>query len=334
MSDPQASASAGGVLCLVEPHDDGTLPRAALECLSTATELARASESSVSVGILGLDSADVVQRLAEQGAQRAFVLASPAAQHTDGEIRLRAVSQLVRELAPTVILLPDSVDARDLAARLAAQLGAGLLSDCIALEWRDGHLQAQRYVCGGRAIRTLCWTHPPFLATLRPNAFACAPAVASRHAEVVRRAVEGLGRVRVLSRVGSASERVELGEARIVVAAGRGLGGQEHLVLIRDLADALGGAVGASRAIVDEGWIGHEAQVGQTGRTIAPDVYIACGIRGAIQHLAGMSSSKVVIAINRDPDAPIFKAADYAIVGDVHEIVPRLTALLRRQGEA
>jgi electron transfer flavoprotein alpha subunit len=214
---------------------------------------------------------------------------------------------------------------KDMAPRLAARTGAGLVSDCVALAIKDGRLEARRPMYAGKLYATVRWEGEPQMATLRPNVFPLGPRDASRKAQVVTGTVSTDARARVTAVHATAEGRVELGEAQIIVSGGRGLRGPEHFHLVQSLADAFGAAVGASRAIVDAGWVDHQIQVGQTGKTVSPTLYIACGISGAIQHLAGMSSSKYIVAINKDPDAPIFKVANYGLVGDVFEIVPRLT---------
>ncbi len=179
----------------------------------------------------------------------------------------------------------------------------------------------------GKAFATVRWEGSPQMATLRANVFPSASPIAARKAEVDEATIDTDSRARVTARPRPAEGgKVELTEAQVVVSGGRGLKGPEHFHLVEELAEALGGAVGASRAVVDAGWVEHQMQVGQTGKTVSPTLYIACGISGAIQHLAGMSSSQVIVAINKDPDAPIFKVANYGIVGDVFEVLPRLTA--------
>jgi electron transfer flavoprotein alpha subunit len=177
----------------------------------------------------------------------------------------------------------------------------------------------------GKAYATVEWAGEPQMATLRPNVFPLGPKDASRPVAVTRGSVEAAARARVASVTATTQGKLQLGEAQIVVSGGRGLKGPENFHLVESLAEALGAAVGASRAVVDAGWVDHQLQVGQAGRTVSPTLYVACGISGAIQHLAGMSSSKYIVAINKDKDAPIFKVADYGIVGDLFEVLPRLT---------
>jgi electron transfer flavoprotein alpha subunit len=214
---------------------------------------------------------------------------------------------------------------KDLAPRVAARGAAGLASDCVALEAKGGRLVARRPMYSGKAYATVEWTGEPQVATLRPNVFPLGTPDASRQAAVVKSAADTAARARVTAVAATAQGKVQLTEAQVIVSGGRGLKGPEHFHLVEGLADAMRGAVGASRAVVDAGWVDHQMQVGQTGKTVSPTLYVACGISGAIQHLAGMSSSKCIVAVNKDPDAPIFKVANYGILGDVFEVLPRLT---------
>jgi electron transfer flavoprotein alpha subunit len=224
------------------------------------------------------------------------------------------------------VLIPFTATGKDLAPRLAAKVGAGLVSDAISLSVKDGRVTARKPQYSGKAYATVTWEGEPQIATLRPNVFPLGPEDAGRKAEVVKAKADTVSRAKVTAVHAAAAGKVELSEAQVIVSGGRGLKGPEHFPLVAALGEAFGAAVGASRAVVDAGWVDHQLQVGQTGKTVSPTLYIACGISGAIQHLAGMSSSKYIVAINKDPDAPIFKVANYGIVGDVFDILPKLTA--------
>jgi electron transfer flavoprotein alpha subunit len=242
-----------------------------------------------------------------------------------------ALADAARSADAAVILVAATLLGRDVAPRAAARLGVGCLSDLVEVAPAEGGgLRGRRPVYSGKAIATVSIPPDvkPAVATLRPNVFPVPPPVAGRSAEVVPvelpMAASAL-RARTIRLEKAAEQEVDVAEATIVVSGGRGLKAPENFSLVRDLARALGGAVGASRAVVDSGWIAHAHQVGQTGKVVSPELYVACGISGAIQHLAGMSSSKVIVAVNKDPEAPIFKVADYGIVGDVLEVLPKLT---------
>jgi electron transfer flavoprotein alpha subunit len=221
---------------------------------------------------------------------------------------------------------------KDLAPRVAARLGAGLAADCIAVAVEGGRLVATRPVFAGKAQQKVAFPGRPALLSLRPKVFPAA-AGAGRTARVETLEIAWSpadARARVRSVEAAAGGSVDLTEAEIIVSGGRGLKGPEHFKVIEALAEALGATVGASRAVVDAGWRPHADQVGQTGKTVSPKLYVAIGISGAIQHLAGMSSSRCIVAINKDPEAPIFKIADYGIVGDLFEVVPALTEEVKK----
>jgi len=308
---------------------DGKLRRASLETLSEARRLASPLAARVKTVVIGPGTGGLAPELTAQGADRvvAFEDAGFAAYAT--ESYARALAQAIAEAKPAVVLVPFTAMGKDLAPRVAARVGAGLASDCVALEAKDGRLVGRRPMYAGKAYATVEWAGEPQMATLRPNVFPLGPKDETRPVDLVRATADAAARARVTAVTATAQGKVQLGEAQIVVSGGRGLKGPENFHLVESLAEALGAAVGASRAVVDAGWVDHQLQVGQTGRTVSPTLYIACGISGAIQHLAGMSSSKYIVAINKDKDAAIFKVADYGVVGDVFEVLPRLTEAVK-----
>jgi electron transfer flavoprotein alpha subunit len=232
---------------------------------------------------------------------------------------------------PAAVLFPASAIGRDLAPRVAARLGVGLAADCTALATDGGRLTATRPVFAGKALQTVAFTKSPAIASLRPKMFAAVNGQGTATVTPLTAGFDANGtRARVTGFARSAGGKVDLTEAEVIVSGGRGLKGPENFAMIEALAEALGGSVGASRAVVDAGWRPHGDQVGQTGKTVAPKLYIAVAISGAIQHLAGMSSSRCIVAINKDPEAPIFKVADYGLVGDAFEVVPALTEAVKK----
>jgi electron transfer flavoprotein alpha subunit len=314
------------VLTFAEQRD-GKLRRASLEALSEARR--RAEGGAVECVLVGNGDAALVAELASYGAARVHVFADPALASYATEPFARALAQVISSLKPWAVFIPFTSMGKDLAPRVAAKVGAGLASDCVAFEVAGGRLKARRPVYAGKAFATVEWEGEPQMATLRPNVFPLETPDASRKAETVTGTVDTAARARVTATHATSAGKLELTEAQVVVSGGRGLKGPENFHLVQSLADAFGAAVGASRAVVDAGWVDHQLQVGQTGKTVSPNLYIALGLSGAIQHLAGMSSSRTIVAINKDPDAPIFKVANYGILGDVFEIVPKLTEAAR-----
>ncbi len=304
---------------------EGKLRRSSLEAVSEARRLADGTSASVVAVVVGHGVEGLADELASYGADRVVAFDHPTLGAYATEAYARALAQAIVEAKPSAVLVPFTAVGKDLAPRVAAKVSAGLVSDCVALSQKDGRLQARRPQYAGKAYATVTWTGEPQMATLRPNVFALGKPDPGRKAEVVVATVDTTARARVTGVKATAEGKVELSEARTIVSGGRGLKGPENFHLVEELGQAFGAAVGASRAVVDAGWVGHQMQVGQTGKTVSPTLYIACGISGAIQHLAGMSSSKVIVAINKDPDAAIFKVADYGLLGDVLEILPRLT---------
>jgi len=313
------------VLTFAEQRD-GKLRRASLETVSEARRLADALGAAVTAVVIGPSGEPLAADLAAYGADRVVVFDDAAFAAYATESYARALAQAVADEGPSIVLVPFTALGKDLAPRLAARLGAGLASDCVALSVAGGRLVGRRPVYAGKAYATVEWVGEPQLATLRPNVFPLGQPDASRRAEIVQGSVDGAARARVTAVRAATQGKLALSEAQVIVSGGRGLKGPEHFHLVEELAEAMGAATGASRAVVDAGWVDHALQVGQTGKTVSPSLYVACGISGAIQHLAGMSSSKYIVAINKDPDAPLFKVADYGILADVFELLPRLTA--------
>jgi len=305
---------------------EGKLRRASLETLSQARRMAADLGTSVETVVLGSSVKSLSDELGSYGADRVHCFEDASLDRYATEVYAKALTSVITEVRPSIVLVAFTAMGKDLAPRVAAQVGAGLASDCVALEWTGGRLRARRPVYAGKAYAKVAFEGEPQMATLRPNLFPLEGRDPSRKAETVTRQVDTNCRARVVSLSSSAEGKIELSEAQVIVSGGRGLKGPEHFHLVKDLAGALGAAVGASRAVVDAGWVDHQYQVGQTGKTVSPTLYVACGISGAIQHLAGMSTSKCIVAINKDPDAPIFKVASYGLVGDAFEIIPRLTA--------
>jgi electron transfer flavoprotein alpha subunit len=306
-------------------HRDGKLRRPSLEAVAQARRLAGDLKASVHAVVVGSGVAGLAVELGAHGADTVHVFDQAELASYATEPYARAVAQVVAAEKPAVVLVPFTSMGRDLAPRVAARVGAGLVSDCVALAVKDGRLEARRPMYAGKVYATVRWEGEPQMATLRPNVFALGTADTAREPEVRKGTVDTTARAKVIAVHAAASSKVELTEAQIIVSGGRGLKGPENFHLVESLAAAMGAAVGASRAVVDAGWVDHQYQVGQTGKTVSPTLYIACGISGAIQHLAGMSSSKYIVAINKDADAPIFKVANYGIVGDLFELLPKLT---------
>jgi electron transfer flavoprotein alpha subunit len=299
---------------------EGNLKKASREALSIARKL----DGDV---VAFAADASVAEQAGRYGAKKLYV-ANLGDYTTD--VYTSAVVQAVKDAQPSVVLFGGTSNGRDLAPRVAARLGVGVASDVDQLEWTDGKLRARRPVYSGKAFATVEVTGTPAIATTRPNAFPAEESGAGV-AEVVNVSVEaGDPRVKLVETKVPEAGELSIAEADIIVSGGRGLKEAANFSYIRDLAHAIGGAVGASRATVDAGWIDHQHQVGQTGRVVSPNLYIAAGVSGAIQHLAGMSSSKHIVAINKDPEAPIFRVADLGVVGDLFQILPALTEEVKK----
>lgn len=325
---------AGEIIAFAEQRD-GRLKKSALEVVTAARQLGAELGVGVTAVVFSAGELTGQDALGVHGATEVLHGSGDAfAAYAPGTFA-HAIADLAKERGAKAVLLPHSAMGKDLAPRISALLNVPQVSDCIGLSVDGGTIVARRPVYAGKARWSLKSTAPTFLATLRPNVFtpedvggaavAATPFTpAAREARVVlKEVIEAEG-----------AKAIELTEADTIVSGGRGLGGPEHFPVIEALAAELGAAVGASRAVVDAGWRPHGDQVGQTGKTVSPNLYIACGISGAIQHLAGMSSSRVIVAINKDPEAPIFKVANYGIVGDLFEVVPALTEAVKELNAA
>ena len=319
------------ILVVLEQRD-GKVRSVSREALGEASRLAAALGGPV-VGVCCAAADPGLAALGEAGADQVLLAAHEAFAHYDAAGYAAAVAAAVKSVAPALVLFPASAMGRDLAPRIAALVGVGLASDCSALSAAGGKLVATRPVFAGKALQKVSFPQSPAMASLRPKLFAPLEPVAGKAATVEPLAFTwdaNAPRAKVTGVAAAKGGKADVTEAEIVVSGGRGVKGPEHFALIEQLADALGASVGASRAVVDAGWRPHGEQVGQTGKVVSPKLYVAVGISGAIQHLAGMSSSKCIVAINKDPDAPIFKVADYGIVGDLFEVVPALTSALKQ----
>lgn len=307
------------VLVITE-QTGGTLRKASLEALSEGRRLADGLGGSLTAVVMGESVTALVETAKAHGADTILVADAPALkEYSDAWVTVAALA--AEKTAPTVILSGASTLGKDLAARLAARLNAAVALDCVALRMDGENLVATRPVYGGKLMADVVLTGTPRIVAVRPNAMPIALKAGAGNME----SLDVAGLVPALKLVDQCREtgRVELTEADVVVTGGRGMGGPDFSSL-EALASRLGGAVGASRSAVDEGWRPHSDQVGQTGKVVSPNLYVACGVSGAIQHLAGMSTSRVIVAINKDKDAPIFEKADYGIVGDVFEVIPAL----------
>jgi electron transfer flavoprotein alpha subunit len=313
------------VLVFAEQRE-GRTKKSVFEALHLAQRLV-AGDGKVGAILIGSGIAPLAEDLTSRGAGRVWVADDPSLAVYNPADFARLVEAAHRAAQPALILFPATAMGRDLAPRIAARLGVPLIAEAMEITRSSGGgIQARKSMFGGKVFATLeSRGGPPYVATVRPGACPPSEPRGGNAGQVLSlpRDPDPLSlRARVVEIVQSVGQTVDLQEAEVIVSGGRGLKAPEHFSLIRELAEALGGAVGASRAVVDAGWIDHHHQVGQTGATVAPKLYIACGISGAIQHLAGMRTSGCIVAINKDPDAPIFKIADYGIVGDLFEVVP------------
>lgn len=311
------------ILVLTEIRD-GNLRNISLEALSAAKKIAGSGE--IIAAIFGKGEEDIVESLGQYGAEKIYLVNNDKLEQYTTDGYFQAFCQLIKDVNPDVIFLGHTAVGKDLAPRIAARLGGGLVSDVtdIALDGED--IIFTRPIYSGKAFQKKKIVDGKVFATIRPNNIALEEPNINHTAELINFSAEITDiRTKIKEIVRKTTEGVDLSEAKIVISGGRGVKSTEGFNVLKELANTLGGAIGASRGACDADYCDYSLQIGQTGKVVTPDLYIACGISGAIQHLAGMSNSKIIVAINKDPEAPIFNVADYGIVGDLFEVVPMLT---------
>lgn len=319
------------ILIVAEGRPEG-LRKVSFELVNVAQRLEGALGGSVQGAVLGHNVGAWANALAQTGVSLVYVVDQPTLAQFAPESYAVALAEIIRAADPAIVLFGATGWGKEVSARTAAKLDWGLVTDCTEADIENGSLVLKRPIYAGKAIAHVRAKGFPVMVSMRPNI--SPPVEADKPAAPIKNISVNLPepRARVVESVVKAKSKVDLGEASVVVSGGRGVKGAEGFAPVQELADTLGGALGASRAAVDAGWIDYTHQVGQTGKTVSPKLYIAAGISGAIQHLAGMSSSKVIVAVNKDPDAPIFKIADYGIVGDLFEVLPAVNDQVKKLG--
>ncbi len=326
-------AEGTGVLVIGELQE-GELGAASREMLAAGRKVADGLKQELAIGLFSDRVEGPAQTAIAHGADRVYSVTNPSLAGFQVDFYLAAMTTLCQEINPGIILMARTNEGREIAPRLAFRLGVGLAQDCleVSVDAASGKLLANRPVYGGNAVAVISCNHTPQVAAIRPKAYPPLEPDPSRSGEVVSFPVDldpSLARSRVVDVVKEKAEGVKLEEASIVVSGGRGLGGPEPFAQLEELANLLGGAVGASRAAVDSGWAPASCQVGLTGKTITPDLYITVAISGASQHMAGCSGSRAIVAINKDAEANIFKEARYGVVGDWEKVLTGLTETIR-----
>jgi electron transfer flavoprotein alpha subunit len=316
---------------VVAEHRDGKLKKSTFELVGASA----AAGNETHVALLGDGVADLAKELGTYGAKTVHVAQDAGLKLYNAEAYVNVLEGLAKSLSPEVILASHTPTGRDFMPRLARRLDVGLASDCISLAFEGSNIKVRRPIYSGKATAEVEFLgNGPRMATIRANALGVPKPDASKSAEVANVAGgPGSVKTKTVDVAKGASARPDVTEAAIVVSGGRSVKSADGFKMIEELADVLGAGVGASRAAVDAGYRPHRDQVGQTGKVVSPTLYIACGISGAIQHLAGMRTSKTIVAINTDPEAPIYQVADYGIVGDIFQVVPALTAELKKVKE-
>ena len=315
------------VLIFIDTAEDGHVKKASLEVLSYGAKVAEQLSTTAEGVVLGPVTANLAD-LGKYGVKKIHHINNDALAHFDAQVETKLIAQVAEATGATVIVFSNNVDGKAIAPRLSVRLKAGLVAGAVALPDTSNGFTVKKNVFSGKAFANISLTTDKKIIALNPNAYKITEGEGT--AEVVPfTASVDTARVKTLT-VNKASGEVPLTEAEVVVSAGRGMKGPENWGIVEDLAHALHAATACSRPVADAHWRPHNEHVGQTGIAIAPNLYIAIGISGAIQHLAGVNRSKVIVVINKDPEAPFFKAADYGIVGDAFEVVPKLTAAIKK----
>ncbi len=330
-------ADFNGVWVFAEQRE-GQLQKVSLELLGEGRKIADKLGSKLTALLIGSKVQNLVEDLSRHGADEVLVVDAPELEHYTTDGYTKAICELANAKKPNIIFIGATFIGRDLGPRVAARLETGLTADCTSLDVdvESGDLLATRPAFGGNLMATIvCPDHRPQMATVRPGVFEKLP-LGENDATVENVEVKFNSndiRTKIVEIIKEHKDIVDISEANVLVAGGRGIGSEENFKMLKELAEVMDGSIAASRAAVEKGWVDKDYQVGQTGKTVRPNIYVACGISGAIQHAAGMQDSDMIIAINKDANAPIMKIADYAIVGDVNKVVPEFIAQLKAMKE-
>ena len=330
-------ADFNGVWVFAEQRE-GQLQKVSLELLGEGRKIADKLGSKLTALLIGSKVQNLVEDLSRHGADEVLVVDAPELEHYTTDGYTKAICELANDKKPNIIFIGATFIGRDLGPRVAARLETGLTADCTSLDVdvESGDLLATRPAFGGNLMATIvCPDHRPQMATVRPGVFEKLP-LGENDATVENVEVKFNSndiRTKIVEIIKEHKDIVDISEANVLVAGGRGIGSEENFKMLKELAEVMNGSIAASRAAVEKGWVDKDYQVGQTGKTVRPNIYVACGISGAIQHAAGMQDSDMIIAINKDANAPIMKIADYAIVGDVNKVVPEFIAQLKAMKE-
>ncbi|EIA16069.1 electron transfer flavoprotein subunit alpha/FixB family protein [Clostridium perfringens] len=330
-------ADFNGVWVFAEQRE-GQLQKVSLELLGEGRKIADKLGSKLTALLIGNKVQNLVEDLSRHGADEVLVVDAPELEHYTTDGYTKAICELANAKKPNIIFIGATFIGRDLGPRVAARLETGLTADCTSLDVdvESGDLLATRPAFGGNLMATIvCPDHRPQMATVRPGVFEKLP-LGENDATVENVEIKFNSndiRTKIVEIIKEHKDIVDISEANVLVAGGRGIGSEENFKMLKELAEVMNGSIAASRAAVEKGWVDKDYQVGQTGKTVRPNIYVACGISGAIQHAAGMQDSDMIIAINKDTNAPIMKIADYAIVGDVNKVVPEFIAQLKAMKE-